>query len=339
MNDKTEQIRQMTRYLMAEMSEEERSEFEDRFLEDSDLFEALIAAEDEMMRAYVRGGGSEAERAAFARRFLATPEGRQRVALARSLMNYVSSRPPASIGQGVATPSDAGTTEPSSVDHGDRKPQRRPWFAAIARAVARPAPWAAAALVLFIAGGVWSAVRALRLRAEFEQAQAQLASGLRRERELRDQVADLNTQLQQQAQKIEHLSSLGATILLFSPEFRLVRHSGPQRPLVISPGFSAVLLQPVLQTSKHASYGALLETAEGRPVWRQTGLKSWPIPGGAHGLGLIVPAEIFESRNYVLKVSGRKADGTMEEVDSYAFRVIKSGTMKGKNKLALPASR
>lgn len=91
MQDKTNQKRRMVRYLLAEMPEDERSDFEDRFFEDSDLFEELIAVEDEMLRSYVRGSGSKPERAGVARRYLSTPQGRRRVELAKSLMEYVSS--------------------------------------------------------------------------------------------------------------------------------------------------------------------------------------------------------------------------------------------------------
>ncbi|MBZ5521191.1 MAG: hypothetical protein LAP21_02925 [Acidobacteriia bacterium] len=116
MLNKIGQKRQITRYLMAEMSEEERSDFEERFLSDQDMFEELIAAEDEMMRAYVRGSGSRAERAAFARRFLSTPEGRQRVELARSLMDYVASMRGSPAGQGTAAHMDTGTPQERLVE-------------------------------------------------------------------------------------------------------------------------------------------------------------------------------------------------------------------------------
>src|SRR5438552_9869409 len=85
------QKRTITRYLLGEMSEQERSEFEDRYLDDPILFEESIAAEDEMMRCYIRGDLPEAARTAFEARYLKNHGNRRRVDFTRSLMTYASS--------------------------------------------------------------------------------------------------------------------------------------------------------------------------------------------------------------------------------------------------------
>src|SRR5260370_19709386 len=95
MIDKAEQKRCMTRYLLGDMAEGERAEFEKQYLADEELFEELVATETETIRSYLRGGGSETERREFETRFLATPSRRQRVEFEKSLGEYVSRYAPA----------------------------------------------------------------------------------------------------------------------------------------------------------------------------------------------------------------------------------------------------
>jgi hypothetical protein len=72
-------------YLLGEISETERDDFEDRFLADRDSFEIVQAAEDELIDEYVFGRLSGARRRRFEERFLRTEVQRRRVELARRL--------------------------------------------------------------------------------------------------------------------------------------------------------------------------------------------------------------------------------------------------------------
>src|SRR5713101_9244359 len=91
MIDKAEQHRLMTRYLFGEVSEEERAEFEDRYLKNSDVFQELIGLENEIIDRYVLGELSQPERERFERSFLTHPERRQTVEIARSLLAHSAS--------------------------------------------------------------------------------------------------------------------------------------------------------------------------------------------------------------------------------------------------------
>jgi len=84
----TEQKRRMKAYLLGELSPTEIADFEKLFYKDNDLFEQLIIAEDEMIRAYVRGELAEAERSAVEASFLTTPERLEKVAFERSLLEF-----------------------------------------------------------------------------------------------------------------------------------------------------------------------------------------------------------------------------------------------------------
>src|SRR5215471_11290460 len=92
MNNKTTQQERIKSYLQRQMSAEDRAEFEQQYSTDSELFDEVVAAEDKMIGAYLRGEGSEQERQRFASHVLNTPAGRQKVEFAQSLMEYVSLR-------------------------------------------------------------------------------------------------------------------------------------------------------------------------------------------------------------------------------------------------------
>ena len=310
MDVKAEQKRMITRYLLGEMSEQERSAFEDRYLEDSAIFEEITAAEDELMRCYARGDLSEAERTAFEKRYLKDTGNRRRVDFAKTLMDYVSST------QGSADVDDGSQAEKQS-----HKKWR--WMPVLAEPRNALRLIAALMLAAMIAGSSWLAVMDTRLHHAFEQMQVQHAGDVQREQELQNQLAELNLRLEQQEEQVAQLSSLGSIILPFRLSPYLFREGSPQKPLIIPEGFAAVLLEPALGSNAYASYSASLETPEGRQIWFQSGLKSWQARNGPHIIGLILPSKIFQSGNYILKVSGKTATGKSEEVDSYVFRVIR----------------
>ena len=75
----------LTRYLLGELPEEERSGLEAEYFADPELFARLLAAEDDLIDAYVRGALSTEARARFEERFCRNGDGVQRIAFANAL--------------------------------------------------------------------------------------------------------------------------------------------------------------------------------------------------------------------------------------------------------------
>jgi hypothetical protein len=73
--------------------------------------------------------------------------------------------------------------------------------------------------------------------------------------------------------------------------------------------------------SAHESYRAVIETADGREVWRADQVS----PRGARGSVKLpaVPARDLPPGDYVLLLSGRRPDGGLEGVADYSFKVTK----------------
>ena len=73
-------------YLLGELPEPERTKLEDEYLGDDETFQKLVAAEEELICTYVRGGLSPTQHSGFERLFLQTPERRSRVVFATAFI-------------------------------------------------------------------------------------------------------------------------------------------------------------------------------------------------------------------------------------------------------------
>jgi hypothetical protein len=74
------------KYLLGELPEPERTKLEDEYLGDDETFKRLVAAEEELIYTYVRGGLSPTQRCSVDRLFLQTPERRSRVVFATAFI-------------------------------------------------------------------------------------------------------------------------------------------------------------------------------------------------------------------------------------------------------------
>jgi CHAT domain-containing protein/Flp pilus assembly protein TadD len=77
------------RYLLGQLAEDEQDQLEEKMMADTDFFNQVLLAEDEMVEEYVQGELPESDRAGFEATFLSTPLGRQQVAYAKALREYV----------------------------------------------------------------------------------------------------------------------------------------------------------------------------------------------------------------------------------------------------------
>src|SRR5215471_2476644 len=65
--------RLMTEYLLGELSAEDRAKFEEQYAVNDDLFEELIAAENDLVDGYASGTLTDVERKHFEAHYLGTP--------------------------------------------------------------------------------------------------------------------------------------------------------------------------------------------------------------------------------------------------------------------------
>lgn len=78
------------RYLLGQLSDGAREEFEQELLVDEKLFEELLVVEVELNDDYLMGELSRNERVQFEQHFLAAPERQEKLRFARALSRYVT---------------------------------------------------------------------------------------------------------------------------------------------------------------------------------------------------------------------------------------------------------
>jgi len=82
----------LERYLLGEVSDDERSEIEQGYFADDALFDQLVDVQNELVDSYVRGTLPAADRKRFEERFLTRGSGIDRVEFARALQEKIAAR-------------------------------------------------------------------------------------------------------------------------------------------------------------------------------------------------------------------------------------------------------
>jgi len=78
----------LVQYLLGELGDEERSEIAERYFKDDDLFDELVDVENELLDKCARGSLTEREQEAFKRYLDNLPDGQQKLAVARALIQF-----------------------------------------------------------------------------------------------------------------------------------------------------------------------------------------------------------------------------------------------------------
>ncbi len=308
-------------YLLGELSEAERTRLEQEYFGDDEFFEQLLVAEDELIDAYVRGelGGRKRER--FESYFLSSPRQREKVKIARALVDCATQ-------SSVAVSQDAESRKPNN---------RRQSFLdtiGINNWTLRLA-LAAAALVIVVGGSLFI-IETVRLKNQVEQIQAERAEAQRREQELQQQIAEqgahnerLAAELQRERSERELLeqemaraqrSSLNTITFILMPG--LVRGTDEPKRLVIPRGAELVRINLDFEQGNYKSFRATLETVDGKRIW-----SSGPLAARSNKAGKIVtlelPAPLFTKGDYIVTLSRVGAGGSLEPVGEYYFTVVK----------------
>jgi hypothetical protein len=317
MNHKAIDEQVMIRYLLGDLPEEQQRQLEEQYFTDDDCFGQLLALEDELFQHYARGELSPVERAQFERRFLTSPEGRQRVEFARAL-----SRAVAAAGTPRVETAPPETARPGLI-------ARLSSLLTVPPATKRALQGAAAAIVLIVVGGAWwMEARNKELRAQLAQLQAeqqtlqrQIAGQRAYSDELSEQLQRERNEREQWEQELAQPRLPGRTIISFILPAGSLRGGHQQKRLAIPPSAHSVKLQ-LDGEAGYKSYRAAIRTAGGDEVWSQTGLLARSTDWGL-AVVLTVPASVLATGDYELALSGVTAQGEFEVVDYYRFTVVK----------------
>lgn len=82
----------LERYVLGEVSDDERAEVERRYFADDEVFDQLVDVQNDLFDSYVQGTLPPAERKRFEERFLTSSSGMERVEFARALRRKTAAR-------------------------------------------------------------------------------------------------------------------------------------------------------------------------------------------------------------------------------------------------------
>jgi Flp pilus assembly protein TadG len=297
-------------YLLGNLAEPDQAELERRLLEDGQSFEQLSIAEDELIEEYLQGELSETERERFEGGYLASPALRERLDFARALKANLLLRESAQKLRdraGRSFPGGRGTALRVSL---------------------------AFALVLVVAGSFIS-FQYVQTRRELDRGVAEKADLLRRETELRKQVADLKARaesLMQEADPARNPASKPkpisdhseSVVAAFALTATLVRDSGVTQTLNLSREVTEVALTLSTREGLPGPFRATLRTVTGSTVWRtrdSSPLLAEKPPGS---VTVRIPASRLPNNDYILTLSRVGPGGRAQDAADYYFRVKKT---------------
>jgi FtsZ-binding cell division protein ZapB len=182
---------------------------------------------------------------------------------------------------------------------------------------------------------VWSYIERVRLTGQVadvqKEAQTELAFLKQRERELASrnqefekQIADLSRRNEQLKAELEELrqrrQAAAPTILSFLLAPASVRREKaiPRSAITLLTGRSRLLME--LDHNYYANYQIILQTVEGRELLRS---RIGKVRFGKDRAFATLPVKAGEltKGDYILILFGQTADGKIEEIDRYSFRM------------------
>jgi hypothetical protein len=283
MSDSTQTI---TRYLLGELSEGERSALEERYFADPRVFEEVSAAETALVDDYVRGKLPADLRRRFEQAYLADAGRRSRVRFAAALASKVDQA------GAPGWPSWLGVLWPS-----------------------KPRIGFAVATVLLASTGIWVGIRLGQRGEGSSQVGGRPAPEV--DRPSPGPADQARPQTRPSPQGLPPPSF--ATLILQVGGDRS-QNGGPPPVLVIPPGTANVRLLLRLRESEHASYQIVARAIEGREILRRTDLRP-AVEGSGAVLTVVVPASRFSAGDYLLTLRGAAGGSELEDLSQSLFRV------------------
>jgi hypothetical protein len=289
--DSTQDDRQLIRYLLGLLPDEEAERYDEQSVADSDVAARLRTVENDLVDAYVRGTLDEEFRQPFESFYLASPRRRDKVRFAERFVGAVDRAPAA--GAAVAA---------------------APRTAAIrSRVVWSLAP---AAMLLLACGILF--LQDVRLRRGLTEAQRHGADLNGRAGALAGQLDEQRAANDTIRKELDRVRAAEPIALVLRAQSRA---AGPVSVIALPPGVGVVAFDLEIDGSDFRQYEVTLkDPMTNHIVWRSPTL----IPASSNhppAIAVTVPASVFKPQHYFLELSGRNRAGAFDTVGSYAFQI------------------
>jgi hypothetical protein len=347
MSAKTDDL--ITRFLLGELSEQERAQVEERFLADNEFFEEVLAAEDALMDRYLRGqlSGEQLERAKTL--FQSSPRQRRDVEFTKRLIASIRG---ADSAHEQSTSDVTHTTFAASTDKIHSREEIIPatsepessdeTFQLIPPGFKNLAPRSAAIGWLFVSLVCFSLLSwIVYLYYQKRGHEAQMAAVERSNQETREKLSELmkgkeelSRQLEDEKERRSRAEELIAQLQVRQPDEitrpnritsillapAALERGGNSRTISLKAETKRIQLQlEVGESQRYSRYSVLLSTFDGRKVWSKDSIDASQIKQGR--LSLVLPSSLLEDEDYRIELKGSSDNGDFVHVADYIFKV------------------
>ena len=345
----------LRKYLLDDITDDERQALEEQFFQDDSLFDEMSALEDELYFDYQQNRLNPKESKAFEQKFLQTPQEIEKAVFANVFLE---------------TTAELATEKVEIIEKEESVSWWKSFVAFFDFSGSMMQFSAAAALLLLAFGIIGLLIQNSRLQnemadlqnkqaqerqeqerilAEKEKQQAELE---RQQRELEQQLATEKQQKEQNEQRIKEIETERQKLdreindtrrqINEIPLPQQKRQNQPQQPsfatLILSPGvftrgegegLGKVKLTPELKNLQlrlllknkedYASYDVIVKTVDEQSVvWTSSGLKPQG-KGTNQSISVMIPTKNLQRADYELSLIGITKNGEREEVSIYYF--------------------
>jgi hypothetical protein len=317
---------QLVRYVLGLLPEDEEDRLDEASIADDGIAERLRIIEDDLVDGYVRGTLDPATLERFESYYLSTPERREQVRFAASLVRVVDRAAPDQSASQAPSSRTASAPQGTGPRIQEVRSPRGAWIL----------PGLAAAAVLLLVASAALLSETTRLNRGLSTAQQQSAALDRRTRELERQLDESRQSASVVQSELARLResagsasqpATGRSIAGPAPAIALVllpqtRAIGPIPALALAAGADRVAFDLQLETNDFSEYQVgLRDPATNDVIWRS----EWIAPrtrAEQQSVSLVIPASLLKAQHYAIELTGRGASGTGQVVGSYAFQII-----------------
>jgi hypothetical protein len=338
MNAKPDDL--VTRFLLGELSEEERTQVEERFLADNQFFEEVLSAEDALIDLYLLGQLTDEQRERAESLFRASDWQSREVSFTEELIASVRGADPAGGQDARAAGPPTGATHPAE-DAADAAPPSGPEdsvrsFPVIPAGLKNFTPrfkWTTALALMLVCFGLfyWIFYHYSQTRPrEVNQPVVERGSPEGREKPLEEaagkEAPDRQSEIEKEKRETPEESSTprqprrqeSVASILLAPA--MLERGGGSKTIKLKTGTGKIQLQLELdEGSRYDRYSVLISTFDGRKVWSRDSLDASQITKGR--ITLTLPSPLFGYDDYKVELKGLPDGGEPVHVADYVFKV------------------
>jgi DNA repair exonuclease SbcCD ATPase subunit len=328
----------LTRFLLGQLSEQERKTVEERFLADDEYFEQLLVMEDSLVDDYVLGQLNEEEKKNADLLFRSSAAAKKEVNFTEDLVANLKRRREAKAEAGKRKNKQAVATDEIVAPKTSRWLQSQASLNLIAAGLkGLPKGFTATAglVVLLLAGAsiflLYQYQRQTRellvqqaaLERSVQEARQKLNDEIQNSSELGkrlDRETELRTQAEEALAQVRTPEPKSIISLVLLPT--IFQRTASSKTVTLNAAANRLqLLLEVPSDRSYPNYNVVIKTFDGHQVWSRDSIPATQIKQSK--LSLIFSSSLFPYNDYRLELHGVPETGASQLVADYAFKVRK----------------